>query len=445
MGVRHRAFLYLTRNKKKAVILLAILTFITTLVLLCTAVGNAADASVRKLREQMGGYFKIETDFTQGKFGRIDDTLLKNVVDAGGIKAVNGMDLQYFITEDLKLLPGRFTAEGNVKAKLARFLGNTNSSLNEYFMLEYYLLTDGRHVAPDDHSAAVISDVLAKENNLSVGDVFKVRYNEENLTEEQRERITSHMLEVVGIYHIDYPQGYQSADSAECDIEENFIFTDTAFIREVYGEAAGAEIDLYTAGAAFFVENPKELDGIMGRLLESADYNWEEYVVVKNNKTYEDSAAPLERLSGLVKMMVVVIAVVSAVMLSLILFLWMRERMHEIGIYLSIGIRKAEIFRQQILENLLAAVIAFFLAWGISAAAAGLTGQMIADSFSKESAQQQAADPKTEETMELQICIGAVELLEIAGFGFLIVLLSTSVSSVAVLRMQPKDILAKMS
>ncbi len=129
----------------------------------------------------------------------------------------------------------------------------------------------------------------------------------------------------------------------------------------------------------------------------------------------------------------------------MILFLWMRERMHEIGIYLSIGIRKAEIFRQQILENLLAAVIAFFLAWGISAAAAGLTGQMIADSFSKESAQQQAADSKTEETMELQIRIGAVELLEIAGFGFLIVLLSTSVSSVTVLRMQPKDILAKMS
>ena len=56
MGTGRRAFLYLMRNKKKTMILLAVLTVIFALVLLCTAIGSAAGSSVQKLRGQMGGY-----------------------------------------------------------------------------------------------------------------------------------------------------------------------------------------------------------------------------------------------------------------------------------------------------------------------------------------------------------------------------------------------------
>ncbi len=445
MSIWRRASLYLTRNKKKSVILLAILTFITTLVLLCISVGNAAGASLQELRRRMGGYFKIETDYGQGKFGQVDDALVQKVMDAGGVKAWNGVDIQYYMTEDLELEPGRFAAKGDAKAKLARFLGNTDSSRNEYFILEYYTLIEGEHISPNDHGKALISDVLAEKNQLSVGDAFHVRFHDENLMEERKEFITSHTLEVAGIYHIDMSQGSISGNSAECDIEENFIFTDTAFIREVYGEAVGGEIDLYTGGVSFFVENPKELDGIMGRILEFEDYDWDQYNIVKNNKTYEDSAVPLERLSGLVTMMVAVIGIVSAVMLSLILFLWMRERVHEIGIYLSIGIRKTEIFKQHILENLAAAAVAFLLASGISIAASGLTGQIISNSFSQGSETEEISGRDAAEDFELKIQIGAVEFAEIAGLEILLILLSTGVSSITVFRLQPKDILSKMS
>lgn len=445
MGAWKRASLYLMRNKKKTMTLLAVLSAVSALVLLCVSVGNAADASLRELREQMGGYFKIETDYAQGKFGRIDDALAQKVADAGGIKAVNGMDVQYFMAEDMELEPGRFSAEGDAKAKLARFLGNTDSSLNEYFLLGYYSLTEGRHVAGDDSGKAVISDALAKRNRLSVGDTFRVRFDAENLPGEQAGLLTSHELEVAGIYHIDTPQGYRGAETAECDIEENFIFTDTAFIREVYGEAAGHGTDVYTGGVSFFAEDPKELDGIVGRLLESDDYDWDEYVLTKNNKTYEDSAAPLERLSGLVTVTVMAVALVSAAMLSLVLFLWMRERVHEIGIYLSIGIRKREIAGQRVLENLAVAAAAFLLAWGIAAAASGFAGRAVADSFSESGKTEETSGSKAERESGLEISVGTVELVEIAGLEILLVLLSTGISSAAVLRMQPKDILSKMS
>lgn len=445
MSIWRRASLYLTRNKKKTIVLLAILTVITTLVLTCVSVGNAAGSSIQELREQMGGYFKVEMDVSQGKTGWVSDEMIQQIMETGGIKAYNGMDIQYLTVEDIVLEPGRFAAEGGSKARLARFLGNTDSSLNEYFILEYYSLIEGRHITAEDEGKAVISEVLAEKNHLSIGDTFSVRYNEEYLTDEQKEQIGAHTLEVVGIYQIDYPQGYKSEDTAECDIEENFIFTDTSYLRKVYGEVMGSEMTLYNSGAAFFVENPKELDGIMGKVLALEGYDWDDYLIVKNNKTYEDSAAPLEQLSGLVTMMVAVIAVVSAVMLSLILFLWMRERMHEIGIYLSIGIRKMEIVRQHMLENLVVAVAAFLLAWGISAAASGFTGQLAGNVFAEENAQEELEGQEAVEDSGLEVRIGAAELAEIAGLGFLLILLSTGVSSVTVLRMQPKDILSKMS
>lgn len=445
MGTGRRAFLYLMRNKKKTMILLAVLTVIFALVLLCTAIGSAAGLSVQKLRGQMGGYFKIEPDFSQGKFGTVDDALVQKVKDAGGIKAVNGMDIQYFMTEDLELLPGRFTEEGDAKAKLTRFLGNTDSSRSEYFMLEYNSLTKGRHIEPKDSGKAVISDALAEKNNLSVGDDFLVRMNEENLPEEKKELAASHTLEIVGIYHVNSAQVYQSQNAAECDMEENFIFTDTAFIRKAYGEAAETELDRYTAGAAFFVENPKELDQIMGTVLEWEDYNWEDYAVIKNNKTYEDSAEPLEKLSGLVAMMAAVISVVSAVMLSLILFLWMRERVHEIGIYLSVGIQKKGLLGQYILESLLTAAAAFILALAIAFAASGVTGQMIGKSLSSEGEAEMSLERDQTEAAELKIRVGAAETAEVAGIGILIVLLSAGAASVTALRLQPKDILSKMS
>ncbi len=49
------------------------------------------------------------------------------------------------------------------------------------------------------------------------------------------------------------------------------------------------------------------------------------------------------------------------------------------------------------------------------------------------------------ETAELKIRVGAAEAAEVAGIGILIVLLSAGAASVTALRLQPKDILSKMS
>lgn len=444
MSIFGRARLYLLRNKGKSGILLLLLVVISTIVLLCVSIGNAADHSLAELRERLGGYFLVRNDIQNGGFEYVDDEMVQDIQGCGDIKAYNGMDTRYFYVEDAQLAPGRFTNEGDRKAKLARVIGNTDTGLNEYFYLEYYTLLEGRHISPEDQGRALVSEGFAERNGLSIGDTFSLRLNDENLPDDVKDGISSHTLEIVGIFGIEAALGAQSDNAAECDIEENFIFTDTEFIRNAC-EDLGYRMDTYLDGATFFVKDPRDLDGTADRVAELNGYDWEKYEITKNNKTYEDSAMPLMRLSGIVKMMVYLVAVISAVMLSLILFLWMRDRVHEIGVYLSIGKKRMEILGQHLLENLMTAVLSFVLAFGLCQLASGAVEQTVGAAFFEEK-EAEAGEYAGEETeIPALVCIGVIEIAEVAGIGGMIILVSTGISSALVLRMKPKEVLSLMS
>ena len=96
----------------------------------------------------------------------VDGALVDAVLGREGIKGHNSMDTLYLATSS-RLKPARFTAENDSKASLARFLGNTDSSLHEYFILDILSLEEGRHIAPGDHRKAVVSREFA-EMNLSL-------------------------------------------------------------------------------------------------------------------------------------------------------------------------------------------------------------------------------------------------------------------------------------
>ncbi len=457
MSLYKRAILFLTRKKNKTIVLLLILTIISTLVLTCLSVGRAADIAAADLRKSLGGYFKIESDYDSGQVGFADDNLVQDVIQNGGIKAYNGMTIQYMMTDGLQLTPGRFTSQGDPKASMARFLSNTDSSLHEYFYLRSFSLTEGRHINPDDQFTAVISSVLASDNNLTVGDSFTVSYPPETLPDDTDQFQTQYDLTVIGIYAVESEQTSNSSDVAECDIQENFIFTDTASLRAMQENLTGKRTTRFSSGVAFFVSDPRELNSIVDRLSDLTDYDWDGFKIIKNNKAYNDSAVPLERMAGLITTFLLIIIFVSVVMLSLILVMWMKDRKYEIGILLSVGIRKTGIIAQHITENLLIAVLAFFISWGISGFAAARVGDMLlggiaeqtqeveGDHFSREIYYDPVEVREIQPEELLSIQVGTTELVTIIGIGFLIVILSTGLSSIMVIRMKPKEILSSFS
>jgi ABC-type antimicrobial peptide transport system permease subunit len=448
--------LFLIRKKSRTVTMLLILTIIASLVLTCLAIGRAADIAAAGLRASLGGYFKIMPDYEGGSVGFTDDKLVRDVIRGGGIRAFNGMDIQYLMTDGLQLTPGRFASLGDPKARMARFLANTDSSLHEYFYLRSFRLAEGRQITPDDRFAAVISDVLAADNGLSVGDTFTASYLPETLQEDAGNIRTQFDYTVVGIYEISSGEA-PSSGRAECDIQENFIFTDTASCRAMRENLTGTNTTRYANGVVFFVEDPRALDMIVGHLQDIQGYDWDGFRIVENNKAYNDAALPLERLSALITTFLVVILLMSVVMLTLILIMWMKDRKHETGILLSAGIRKASVVAQHVAENLLIAAFAFLLAWGVSSLAADRVGGALLGGIIEEAetAEDERAGPEFYyDPVELQevrtaellsVRSGVTEFLLIVGIGFLIVIVSTGLSSIMVIRMKPKEILSSFS
>ena len=75
-----------------------------------------------------------------------------------------------------------------------------------------------------------------------------------------------------------------------------------------------------------------------------------EYVVSKDTNAYKSSLESIQSVKHMIQILSCSIIVCVLVVLSLVLVLWLRDRIHEIGFLLSIGKSKMEIIVQFILK-----------------------------------------------------------------------------------------------
>ena len=178
-----------------------------------------------------------------------------------------------------------------------------------------------------------------------------------------------------------------------------------------------------------------------------------------DNDSYESASFSLQQLSELVSTILIVVLIVSVVILSLILTLWSRTRVHETGILLSLGIRKLSILGQYIAEVLIIAVLAFSLSYFSSNAIAGQMGtilqpeqsaanvQVEEDGISAGSRGEAGTDMGTQEIEmpQLQVTVQIQDMGVLFLIGLGIVTVSAGISSISVMRLKPREILSKMS
>ena len=100
----------------------------------------------------------------------------------------------------------------------------------------------------------------------------------------------------------------------------------------------------------------------------------EYYHVVASSDQYDQIAGGMQKL-GKISGYVVIIAVAAALMIiSLIVLLFLRDRKHELGIYLSLGESRAKIIGQILVELLLTSALALILSL--------ITGNLLASGIS---------------------------------------------------------------
>lgn len=456
MSLFRRALLYVTRKKGRSLSLLLLIFVLTTLVLSGFSINRAVAASAQNLRERLGGNFELKADLAKAADGqRVDDALISRIMQDKRIREYNGTDVNYMLADDLKLTPGYFAVQGDEKAQMIRLLASEKSELLHYFLTNTFQLTEGRHIQTADNNAVVVSQKLASENGLNIGSTVSVRLLPEE-SKQAEQRVFD--LEIVGIFDEVIPQEVNT-NMPESNIAANFMFIGTAQDRIMLKQKSGLDVDWYPIGVNFFVQDPQNMDAVVQDMRQLSNVDWDALKITKNDKAYQAVVQPLEKLGGWINLFIWILIIISIVLLSLVLTLWMRDRIHEIGVYLSIGIKKSKIVLQHILECVLIGLIAFCLSGVCSAVLSDSLGNYLLNQFN---AQQEVQTIQQDTQLESQrdpiqvrsdqiqvsdisITVGIFELLTVIGVLFLVIILSVVLSSIAMLRMKPKQILSAMS
>ena len=175
------------------------------------------------------------------------------------------------------------------------------------------------------------------------------------------------------------------------------------------------------------------------------------YFSTKN--TFDLVAGPITSLTTVSLIVLIVSIIVSIVILTLVIILFLKDRRHEMGIYISLGERKWKILMQIILEVCLVAMISvsFSLVTGFKLGDT-IANQVIASSTEKQEevlesqlAEIGSVNPENlqleEITSQMSFTMDISYIVSVYCISFVVVLLSSIIPVMYVLRIEPKKIL----
>ena len=352
---------------------------------------------------------EIEKD-TLKKINEVDGVNQKNYLYA---KSVNVVDKKV-VQENQNIT---ISDEMKNKSNLVMMNGITSTKNNIDFKSEVLKLEKGRHIEEIDQNKILIHEKFASINNLNLGDKIKLEQN--GITIE---------LEIVGIYSGEKTNNFEGLSS---DFIENTVYTDYNSSQKLLDYASNNRVTSVEYG----VNNPTKLDDII-RSVESLGIN--NIAVSKSNKNYELVTSSVESITKLTNMIRIGSVIVGVVILSLVLMFWIRERLYEIGVLLSLGISKINLILQFAVETLMVTIFGFLSALGLEFILLKYIRGNTTSIFSEDL-------PKIISDELTKISINGSDIIGVIVVMITIVMISVIVALLPILKMKPKKILTQIN
>ncbi len=382
MNLIHRTGLYLRRKKIKNGILLVMLFVIGVLIISGMAILRSTDDSASSMRKTIGGSVHLSLDetnnsnwkYTQGIGGTsveyigtpVTDETIREIMQIEGITGYNAVGDGSIFAIDFNLIEGFTFGEGS---NYTRIPSVTNSEKFNYFIRGAFALKEGRHIQESDNHVALISSELAEQNGLQLGDSIKVKC----CYDVGEYPVVS--LSIIGIY--DY-KGDSSGFNTTSTDKRNRIIIDHDAMQEIMQ----TDTREYTNGVDFFVEDPQNIGDLVAKI-KKLNLDWNAFSLTENNDEYLAVAASLLSMEKLVRTMTVGIIILSIIIGSLAMQMFLKQRKKEIGILLSLGFTPKNILYQIILETFLIAIIAFPMSYFASGYVADGASLLLYDKVSE--------------------------------------------------------------
>lgn len=462
MNTLKRAFLYTMRKKTKTLILFLVLVTISTFILTGLSIYKVVDDSALSLRQSVGGSIRLELDennrknwqYQQAAGGMLVDYVgapitdedIQKIMSIDGIKAYNGLGDGSVFAKDFSFISGFSFGAGSDYSRLPSV---TDSEYFNFFTRKAFQLVEGRHIKEGDDHVVLISTAIAEKNALKLGDTITVQccYDSGNYPDVS--------LTIIGIYAYEADNEFNTTSTDK----RNRLIIDHRAMQEIMQR----DVIQYDNGVDFYVDDPREMEKIASQI-KALDLDWDSFTLTMDNSAYEAVASPLTAMQNLIVWLIVGCVAVSVGILILILSMWIKQRRHETGILLSVGISKSRIILQYTVEVLMIAIIAF----GLSFFTSNLISQGVSDLIFHQVSESQPLpeielpddgteylditgqyipyDTSNVETLEsIQVNVSPDYLLYIYIFGTLLIAFSVSASSISVIQMKPKKILSQMS
>ena len=427
MDWKKRAGAYLVRKKIRTGILFFIMMLITAAVLAVLSMQESTGKVQTKLLELSNSGFQIESLLQDGS---IEQKKLSQVEQVEGVK-----EAQYEFDgigqlEDAKAVEREQAVQldqGNM-GELVGYHGVTSSDQELNFASGALNLKEGRALTKDDSGKVLVHEELAKENNWTIGSKIKLKNFQNGDATANSKEVT---VEIVGIFN-----GKLSEQSTglTSDLTENRIYMDYKTSQSLIGKD---ESNAIVHRAIFTVKDPSKLEEVISRVKE-LPLKWDSMQLSKNEQVFEQVASPIQNFKSLMTLLTSSVFVLAVIVLFLILLFTLRERIHEFGILMSVGISRKEIIAQILLELYTVAATSsiFALMLGSFVAKQFYTGLLSSDEIPI-----QVKSLFESSLPESSLLLGLLTI----GVVLIIIALAVLFSTAVILMKKPKKILSQMN
>ena len=335
------AIAYITRKRNRTLIIFIILTIVLSCLYSCLTIMKSSNEIEKALYESSNSSISITKK--DGKYFNVNQ-----FKDIEKLKEIEEKIIQYdglAKLKDAKVVSGeqRINREdlSDEFKNVVSFEATNNTKRNILFSSRVFTIKEGKNIEENDKNSIIVHEEFAKQNNLKLGD----EVNLELLDIEESGKIKSHKFKIIGIFSGKKQETYTGLSS---DFSENMVFVDYSTSQEILNKSENNKI----ANKILMYSSSAESTDLALNKLKELKIDESKYFVQKDSNAFEESLESVSGIKHMIKIMTYSIMLGGIIVLSLILILWLRERIYEIGIFLSIGTSKIQIIMQFIFELL---------------------------------------------------------------------------------------------
>lgn len=485
MNFIKRAFLGITRKTGKSFILLAVIFILGNVISGAVSIQQATDNVELNIKERLGATAKVRPDFEaidkltdeermEVEIQFIDVDLIRQIGELPYVKyydynvstTIVSENIEYYIGEALNdyLSEGYFVMDFTLKGI------NYNHVID--LKEEKATLIDGRVFTQEEIESGapvtIISKKVAQLNNLHIGDTFTLLNEVADHDDETGEEVViasrDVVLEIIGLFD---PKSISKDKKVNEDNAER-IYSDNQYQNTMYvpNEVVDSEEkywwDMYKETVEdtsmrekwmdtrytpiFILNSPEDTEAFRQEVIPLLpEYN----TVISATDHYDSIAGHVELMSELAKNILLVAVIATVLITGLVVLLFLRDRRHELGIYLSLGERRIRVVGQILIEVMVIGFVGITLSL--------FSGNLIAEQISDAMMQTDDINVLDEEGItyiDFQTDLTTDDVLDsyeinfnlkyILGFyiiGLLTILISTVIPLIYILRLNPKKIL----